>query len=231
MFIFSHFKILILNPLTMWIKYIIQYLIIRTKNKTVKINYLSFCNIVKFGNYITIGRYNEINNCSVGDFTYTSSNCTINNAKIGKLCSIGSDVKIGLGIHPSRDFVSTHPIFYSTRKQSQISFVKQSLFKETQHVIIGNDVWIGANSIVLDGVEIGNGAIISAGAVVNKNVPPYSIYGGVPAKLIKYRFDEGEIIFLQNLKWWDKDLTWLQENTQYFKDIKTLISKTNKSIK
>jgi acetyltransferase-like isoleucine patch superfamily enzyme len=229
--IISTFKILLLNPFTIWVKYIIQYLIVRNKYKTVKIDYLSYCNNVKFGNYITIGRFNEINNCSIGIFTYTSSNCTINNASIGKFCSIGGHVKIGLGIHPSRDFVSTHPIFYSTRKQSQISFVKQSFFEETQDVIIGNDVWIGSNVIILDGVEIGNGAIISAGAVVNKNVPPYSIYGGVPAKLIKYRFDEGEIIFLQNLKWWDKDLTWLQENTQYFKDIKELITKTNNFIR
>jgi tetrahydrodipicolinate N-succinyltransferase len=115
--------------------------------------------------------------------------------------------------------------------QSQISFVKQSFFEETKDVIIGNDVWIGANAVILDGVVIGDGAIISAGAIVNKDVPDYSIYGGVPAKLIKYRFDESEIIFLKNLKWWDKDLTWLRKNIQYFKDIKELISKTNNSIR
>jgi acetyltransferase-like isoleucine patch superfamily enzyme len=224
------FKYFIVNPITLWLKYIYKFLVIRFSEKNVFVDYLSFCYNVKFGIYISIGRYNTLNNCSVGNFTYTSSDCYINNARIGKFCSIGSNVKIGLGMHPTRDFVSTHPIFYSTRKQSQISFVEKSFYKETQDVIIGNDVWIGANAIILDGVEIGNGAIISAGAVVNRNVPPYSIYGGIPAKFIKNRFDENEIIFLQNLKWWDKDLEWLQANTRYFQNINDLILKTNNSI-
>jgi acetyltransferase-like isoleucine patch superfamily enzyme len=226
-------KIIAFNPLTVWVLYLLNLSKNQIKNrrKNLLIDYLSFCHDSNFGNFVTIGRYTNINNAKIDSFTYISTNTSINNSEIGKFCSIGSDVKIGLGKHPTRDFVSTHPIFYSTRMQSQISFVKQSFFEETKDVIIGNDVWIGANAVILDGVVIGDGAIISAGAIVNKDVPDYSIYGGVPAKLIKYRFDESEIIFLKNLKWWDKDLTWLRKNIQYFKDIKELISKTNNSIR
>ena len=105
--------------------------------------------------------------------------------------------------------------------------MNESYFLETEQINIGNDVWIGANAIVLDGVTIGDGAIISAGAIVNKNVPPFSIYGGVPARLIRFRFEENEIEFLKKFKWWDKDLNWIKTHTPYFKDIKELISKTN----
>jgi len=220
-------KVLILNPFTLWIKFLINLIYNKSKNrnKRLSIDYMTFCNSTNFGDYVTISRYCNINESSISDFTYISENTNINNTFIGKYCSISSNVKIGLGIHPSSIFVSTHPIFYSIRKQSQISFVDESLFNETLPVTIGNDVWIGANVVILDGIVIGDGAIISAGAIVNKDVAAYSIYGGVPAKLIKYRFDEGEIIYLQNLKWWDKDLTWLKKNAQYFKDIKELISK------
>jgi acetyltransferase-like isoleucine patch superfamily enzyme len=189
---------------------------------------MSFCHKSIFGKYVTIGRFSNLFDVSVDDFSYISSNTIINNSKIGKFCSIGSGVKIGLGIHPTNDFVSTHPIFYSVRKQSQISFTNTSLFEETSNIIIGNDVWIGANVVILDGVTIGDGAIISAGAVVNKDIPPYAIYGGVPAKLIRNRFSQDEIDFLIKLEWWNKDLDWLKTNALNFTNVKTLISNINK---
>jgi acetyltransferase-like isoleucine patch superfamily enzyme len=226
----NYFKLILLNPISVWLKYLFTFLLIRFKENNVFIDYMSFCNNVEFGNYVTIGRNSNINNCSIGSFTYTSSNCLISNAHIGKFCSIGSHVKIGLGRHPTKNFTSTHPVFYSLRKQAQISFVNESFFEETQEIVIGNDVWIGANVIVLDGVVIGDGAIISAGAIVNKDVPPFSIYGGVPAKFIKYRFEESDIGFLKDLKWWDKDWIWLQEHAKYFKNVKELIYKINNNI-
>lgn len=216
-------KFFLLNPISIWLKYLINNLFIQIREDRVSVDYLSFCNNVKFGSYIYIGRYCVLNNCSIDDFSYTSSDCIFNNVKLGKFCSIGMNVKIGLGMHPSNTFVSTHPIFYSIRKQVPITFCKQSYFTETKKTIIGNDVWIGANSIILDGVVIGDGAIISAGAVVNKDVPPYTIFGGVPAKFIKYRFESDEILFLQHFKWWDRDINWLKSNTYLFDDIKKFI--------
>ena len=120
----NYYKFILLNPISIWLKYLFSTLMIKFKEQDVFIDYLSFCNNVKFGNNITIGRYSTLNNCSVGSYSYTSSNCSFNNAQIGKFCSIGSNVKIGLGMHPTKKFVSTHPVFYSTRKQSQISFIR-----------------------------------------------------------------------------------------------------------
>ena len=88
---------------------------------------------------------------------------------------------------------------------------------------IGNDVWIGLNATILDGVTIGDGAIVAAGAVVTKDVPPYAVVGGVPAKIIKYRFTESQIDFLLKFRWWEKDRKWIQQNYKRFQDIESFI--------
>ena len=138
----------------------------------------------------------------IGRHTYVSS-ARIANTEIGAFCSIGPDVNIGgLGAHPTR-WISTHPAFYSTRKQSGISFTKIDMFDELKPNKIGNDVWIGARALILDGVTIGDGAIVAAGAVVTKDVPPYAIVGGVPAKLIRTRFEPPVIEALLKWQWWN----------------------------
>ena len=129
---------------------------------------------------------------SIGDGTYIGSGTYINHCKsIGKYCSIAKGVGIGVGNHPI-DRVYTTPLFYNSYR-GIIDKTTYDFKIEDESVVIGNDVWIGYNAIILNGIKIGDGAIIAAGAVVNKDVEPYSIVGGVPAKHLKYRFNK-EII-------------------------------------
>ncbi len=166
---------------------------------------MSFVDKIIPGQYNTIYEHVKLKNVALGDFTYVSKNSEIMNAKIGKFCSISSGCRIGLGTHPV-NFVSTHPIFYSVRGQAQLSFSDKSMQDEYKEIIIGHDVWIGTNVIIIDGVKIGNGAIIAAGSTVTKDIPAYAIVGGVPAKIIRYRFSKSDCENLESFKWWDKDV-------------------------
>lgn len=168
----------------------------------------------KIGLNVRIGENTKIWDSSIGDNSYTNSNAFIRFAKIGKFCSIGPGVKINVGNHPS-NMVSTHPAFYSNNKPF-MTFADRMYFDEFKQVTIGNDVLIGEDVLILAGVEIGDGVIITSRAVVTKDVEPYTIVGGVPAKFVKYRFEERIINQLIKIKWWDKDLDWFKENFMLF---------------
>lgn len=167
----------------------------------------------------------------IGFATYISSSCLFCNTKIGRYCSIAPNVKIIAGNHPTSKFVSTHPIFYTNNKFAGLSFEHSNYFKEYSYADdsekflceIGNDVWIGEDVRIINGIKIGDGAVIAAGAVVTKDVPPYAIMGGIPAKIIKYRFNQNEINYLLKLQWWNKDEFWLNINSGLFCDIKKLM--------
>lgn len=157
----------------------------------------------QLGEYVSIGDNCQIENSTINRHSYIGGNTKIANTSIGAFCSISFDVSIGLSLHPS-NMVSTHPAFYSKTKGFK-TFADSNYFEESGRITIGNDVLIGKNAVVMYGVHIGDGAIITNNAVVTKDVPPYAIVGGIPAKLIKYRFDEITIKHIRESKWWDWD--------------------------
>ncbi len=143
--------------------------------------------------------------------SYISQNSKSGFTSIGNFCSIGPEVILGgLGRHPVNHF-STHPAFYSPHLRAGRSFIENETFDELPHTTVGSDVWIGAKAIILDGLKVGDGALIGAGALVNKEVPPYAVVAGVPAKVIRYRFDDEIIEAMMQWKWWNLPLDKIQK--------------------
>lgn len=158
----------------------------------------------------------------LGDYSYIAKNCNISHCTVGKFCSIGPNFCCGLGIHPT-DGVSTAPMFYSTAKQNGVTLCDESKVAESKQTIIGNDVFIGANVTVLDGVKIADGAVIGAGAVVVDDIPPFAIAVGVPAKVVRFRFDEKTIEALLEKQWWNGSEEMLKQVEKNYWDVESLL--------
>jgi len=131
-----------------------------------------------------------LKNVQLGDYSYFNRNAMATHLSVGKFTSIGPNFCCGMGVHPING-ISTSPCFY------------HGVVEDYKQTTIGNDVFIGANVTVLDGITIGDGAVIGAGAVVTRDIPPYAIAVGVPAKVIKYRFDKETIQKLLTKQWWN----------------------------
>lgn len=156
--------------------------------------------------------------CSVGALTYMGWTGSFSEVDIGRYCSIAKDVIVGPGNH-STNHLSTHPFamdmiglqtgmgdtdVYQSRRISQHSAPGATRGARTS---IGHDVWIGARAIILSGVRVGHGAIIGAGAVVSRDVEPYAVVVGNPARAVRHRLPEGQQRALLELAWWDYDLS------------------------
>lgn len=163
-----------------------------------------------------INRNVKIVNSQIGKYTYVGGNSTIVGAKIGSFCSIARDVYIGLAGH-TLEFVSTSPMFTEVNNGTGHSWIADSRYAyKNEPVVIGNDVWIGNGVKIKRGITIGDGSIIAAGAVVTHNTPPYSIIGGVPAKLIRMRFPDPTISKLEKIKWWEWPEEKIRKNITLF---------------
>lgn len=150
--------------------------------------------------YARIKEYAEIHNSTLGKYSYISQSSIINKTIIGKFTSIANGCYIGLWEHDTD--VSTHSFYLYEHSGNFVKGYK-NYKKDDIETNLGHDVWIGANSVVMKGVIIGNGAIVGASSVVTKDVPPYAIVVGNPAKIIKYRYKTKDIKWLLELKWWN----------------------------
>lgn len=156
------------------------------------------------------------------------------NADIGRFTSIAPKVTCINGTHPlSVPFATTCPLFFSlnrSKNPNKETFAKQQIINEYRQVDkergidirIGNDCWIGSGVTILGGVTIHDGAVVLTNATVTKDVPPYAIVGGVPARIIKYRYDNDTIDFLLRTKWWENSIEWFRENGDLLCDINKL---------
>lgn len=169
----------------------------------------------------------------LGMGSYIAEHCHLM-ANIGRFTSIAPYVRCNSGIHAYKaPFATTSPCFFSlnpTHSQCGSTFATEQLFEELRlidpkhniAVEIGNDVWIGEGVFLVGGITIGDGAVILAHAVVTKDIPPYAIVGGVPAKVLRYRYDEETIKFLLKIKWWNNSLDWFKQNWRFLSDIEKL---------
>lgn len=171
----------------------------------------------KFSSYNSISGDAILFNTNLGNFSYVAGG-QISNTTIGSFTSIGPDVKIGgFGKHPTNR-LSTHPVFYSLTPPNTITFARSNVFTEFLPVTIGNDVWIGAKVLILDGIKIGDGAVIGAGSIVTKDVQPYEIVAGVPARHIRFRFSPELIDKILKNPWWNRDTDFYKKNASFFCD-------------
>lgn len=177
------------------------------------------------GSWTELGRNTWVSESTFDDYSYTAGDVQITYADIGKFCSIASHVRINPGNHPMWRVTQSHITY--RRRQYGFGDDDKAIFewRRANRVDIGHDVWIGHGALVMPGVKIGIGAVIGAGAVVTKDVQPYVIVGGVPAKFIRKRFADELVKKLQAIAYWDWDRATLEACFDDLYDVQTFVEK------
>jgi acetyltransferase-like isoleucine patch superfamily enzyme len=207
---------------------------VKFKNNSVYINFfVNFNDNTEFEGSNSVGKRTNIVNSKIGFGTYIGEKCYLQDCEVGKFTSIANDVRILTNNHPTTQYVSTHPAFHRgtapLMKKLKLSFNVDYIYPETTlvrdgfQVVIGSDVWVGEGVRLLPGITIGNGAVIAAGAVVTKDIKPYSIVGGIPSKHIKFRFNETEVNLLEDIQWWNWDVSKIEIQQLKFKSLEEFL--------
>lgn len=159
---------------------------------------------VQLGRYVELGDRNVLENVQMDDFSYTGQDCILQNVVIGKFANIAAHVRIGPTDHPM-ERPTLHHITYRQRMYDLAEKNDEPFLAKrcSRIAYIGHDTWIGHGAIIMPEVRIGNGAVVGSGAVVTKDVDPYTIVVGVPARPIKRRFDPEIAAALEAIAWWD----------------------------
>lgn len=173
------------------------------------------------GKYVKINSGTQLYNVNFGDYSYCGYDCNINQTTIGKFCCLSDRIVIGGTAHPIH-FVSMSSVFLSHKDSSQKKLGNLD-YLPIVATEIGHDVWIGNGAIIKAGVHIGHGAVIGMGSVVTKDVPPYAIVGGNPAKVIRSRFDADLCDRLLQSRWWDLSEQELLKYSVLFNDPETFL--------
>ena len=160
----------------------------------------------------------KVRSSNIGAHSYVAAHSWLTNIDVGRFCSIGNNVMAGLASHTLGN-ASTSPIFTLRRNATGKAWVNQDVAVNSDdfpRTVIGDDAWIGSNAMIMSGVTIGTGAAVGAGAVVTKDVPPYAIVAGVPARVIRYRFDEPVRQKLLASRWWEQPDSVLKDRLGLF---------------